>query len=141
MDINSISWDSTLLKVQFSNGKVIAFENITFSEYQQLLSCLTAADKPSIVLVFEKVALFTVEQPFLLQRICYGSVSILDGHIIKLSEVVLSECLSEILFLIKLKFYVISKTLESPWNKVFLQLSKTAANSLFKPVIAYNSLF
>ena len=26
MDINSISWDSTLLKVQFSNGKVIAFE-------------------------------------------------------------------------------------------------------------------
>ncbi len=44
MDINSISWDSTLLKVQFSNGKVIAFENITFSEYQQLLSNLTAAD-------------------------------------------------------------------------------------------------
>ena len=39
MDINSISWDSTLLKVQ-----VIAFENITFSEYQQLLSSLTAAD-------------------------------------------------------------------------------------------------
>ena len=61
MDINSISWDSTLLKVQFSNEKVIAFENITFSEYQQLLSSLTAADKPSIVLVFEKVALFTVE--------------------------------------------------------------------------------
>ena len=56
---------------------------------QQLLSCLTAADKPSIVLVFEKVALFTVEQPFLLQRICYSSVSILDGHIIKLSEVIL----------------------------------------------------
>lgn len=48
MDINSISWDSTLLKVQFSNGKVIAFENITFSEYQQLLSYLTAADKLSI---------------------------------------------------------------------------------------------
>lgn len=37
MDINSISWDSTLLKVQF----------------------------------------------------CYSSVSILDGHIIKLSEVIL----------------------------------------------------
>ena len=50
-------------------------------------------------------------------------------------------CLSEILFLIKLKFYVISKTLESPWNKVFLQLSKTAANSLFEPIWAYNSLF
>ena len=44
MDINSISWDSTLLKVQFSNEKVIAFENITFSEYQQLLSSWTAAD-------------------------------------------------------------------------------------------------
>ena len=26
MDINSISWDSTLLKVQFSNEKVIAFD-------------------------------------------------------------------------------------------------------------------
>ena len=38
MDINSISWDSTLLKVQFSNGKVMVYENITFSEYQQLLS-------------------------------------------------------------------------------------------------------
>lgn len=44
MDINSISWDSTLLKVQFSNGKVMVYENITFSEYQQLLSSLTAAD-------------------------------------------------------------------------------------------------
>lgn len=54
-------------------------------------------------------------------------------------------CLSEFLFLIKLKFYVISKTLESPWNKVFLQLSKTAAYtaaySLFELIIAYNSLF
>ena len=30
MDINSISWDSTLLKVQFSNEKVIAFENWIF---------------------------------------------------------------------------------------------------------------
>lgn len=44
MDINSISWDLTLLKVQFSNGKVMVYENITFSEYQQLLSSLTAAD-------------------------------------------------------------------------------------------------
>ena len=31
--IDSLSWDSTLLKVQFSNGKVIAFENITFSDH------------------------------------------------------------------------------------------------------------
>lgn len=42
--IDSLSWDSTLLKVQFSNGKVMVYENITFSEYQQLLSSLTAAD-------------------------------------------------------------------------------------------------
>ena len=63
-------------------------------------------------------------------------MSILDGHIIKLSEVVLSECLSEFLFLIKFVFYEEIKTLESPYFKVFLQLSKTAANSLFMPVIA-----
>ena len=44
MDINSISWDSCLVLVLLSIGKVIAFENITFSEYQQLLSSLTAAD-------------------------------------------------------------------------------------------------
>ena len=37
MDINSISWDSTLLKVQFSNEKVIAFENITFSNLKLIL--------------------------------------------------------------------------------------------------------
>ena len=44
MDINSISWDSSLLKIQFSNGEVIVYENITFTEYQQLLSYLTAVD-------------------------------------------------------------------------------------------------
>jgi hypothetical protein len=32
-------------------------------------------------------------------------------------------CLSEFLFLIKYEFYEEIKTLESPWNKVFLQLS------------------
>lgn len=60
MDINSISWDSTLLKVQFSNGKVIAFENITFSEYQQLLSCLTAANKPSIEAMLNELEMYHV---------------------------------------------------------------------------------
>ena len=60
MDINSISWDSTLLKVQFSNGKVIAFKNITFSEYQQLLSCLTAADKPSIEAMLNELEMYHV---------------------------------------------------------------------------------
>lgn len=60
MDINSISWDSTLLKVQFSNGKVIAFENITFSEYQQLLSCLTAADKLSIEAMLNELEIYHV---------------------------------------------------------------------------------
>lgn len=60
MDINSISWDSTLLKVQFSNGKVIAFENITFSEYQQLLSDLTAADKPSIEAMLNELEMYHV---------------------------------------------------------------------------------
>lgn len=44
MDIKNVSWDSTLLKVQFSNGKVMVYENITFSEYQQLLSSLTATN-------------------------------------------------------------------------------------------------
>ena len=42
--IDSLSWDSSLLKIQFSNGEVIVYENITFTEYQQLLSSLTAAD-------------------------------------------------------------------------------------------------
>lgn len=60
MDINSISWDSTLLKVQFSNGKVIAFENITFTEYQQLLSCLTAANKPSIEAMLNELEMYHV---------------------------------------------------------------------------------
>lgn len=60
MDINSISWDSTLLKVQFSSGKVIAFENITFSEYQQLLSYLTAADKLSIEAMLNELEMYHV---------------------------------------------------------------------------------
>lgn len=60
MDINSISSDSTLLKVQFSNGKVIAFENITFSEYQQLLSYLTAADKLSIEAMLNELEMYHV---------------------------------------------------------------------------------
>ena len=60
MDINSISWDSTLLKVQFSNGKVIAFENITFSEYQQLLSYLTAVDKLSIEAMLNELEMYHV---------------------------------------------------------------------------------
>lgn len=58
MDINSISWDSTLLKVQFSNGKVIVYENITFTEYQQLLSDLTAADKPSIEAMLNELEMY-----------------------------------------------------------------------------------
>lgn len=60
MDINSISWDSTLLKVQFSNEKVIAFENITFTEYQQLLSYLTAADKQSIEAMLNELKMYHV---------------------------------------------------------------------------------
>ena len=60
MDINSISWDSTLLKVQFSNGKVIAFENITFYEYQQLLSYLTAADNLSIEAMLNELEMYHV---------------------------------------------------------------------------------
>lgn len=60
MDINSISWDSTLLKVQFSNGKVIVYENITFTEYQQLLSCLTAANKPSIEAMLNELEMYHV---------------------------------------------------------------------------------
>ena len=60
MDINSISWDSTLLKVQFSNGKVIVYENITFTEYQQLLSDLTAADKPSIEAMLNELEIYHV---------------------------------------------------------------------------------
>ncbi len=55
--IDSLSWDSSLLKIQFSNGEVMVYENITFTEYQQLLSYLTAGNKPSIVLVFERVTL------------------------------------------------------------------------------------
>lgn len=60
IDINSISWDSTLLKVQFSNGKVIVYENITFTEYQQLLSDLTAADKPSIEAMLNELEIYHV---------------------------------------------------------------------------------
>ena len=60
MDINSISWDSTLLKVQFSNEKVMVYENITFTEYQQLLSCLTAANKPSIEAMLNELEMYHV---------------------------------------------------------------------------------
>ena len=60
MDINTLSWDSTLLKVQFSNGKVIVYENITFTEYQQLLSDLTAADKPSIEAMLNELEMYHV---------------------------------------------------------------------------------
>lgn len=60
MDINSISWDSTLLKVQFSNGKVMVYENITFTEYQQLLSYLTAADKLSIEAMLNELEMYHV---------------------------------------------------------------------------------
>lgn len=58
--IDSLSWDSSLLKIQFSNGKVIAFENITFSEYQQLLSSLTAADKLSIEAMLNELEMYHV---------------------------------------------------------------------------------
>ena len=58
--IDSLSWDSSLLKIQFSNGKVIVYENITFTEYQQLLSCLTAADKPSIEAMLNELEMYHV---------------------------------------------------------------------------------
>ena len=60
MDINSISWDSTLLKIQFSNGEVIVYENITFTEYQQLLSCITAVDKLSIEAMLNELEMYHV---------------------------------------------------------------------------------
>ena len=60
MDINSISWDSTLLKVQFSNGKVMVYENITFSEYQQLLSRLTAADIQLTKAILDEMEMYHV---------------------------------------------------------------------------------
>ena len=60
MDINSISWDSSLLKIQFSNGEVMVYENITFSEYQQLLSYLTAADKLSIEAMLNELEMYHV---------------------------------------------------------------------------------
>ena len=31
--IDSLSWDSSLLKIQFSNGEVIVYENITWIGY------------------------------------------------------------------------------------------------------------
>lgn len=58
--IDSLSWDSSLLKIQFSNGEVIVFENITFSEYQQLLSSLTAADKLSIEAMLNELEMYHV---------------------------------------------------------------------------------
>ncbi|MBU5416833.1 KTSC domain-containing protein [Anaerobutyricum soehngenii] len=58
--IDSLSWDSSLLKIQFSNGEVIVYENITFTEYQQLLSDLTAADKPSIEAMLNELEMYHV---------------------------------------------------------------------------------
>lgn len=58
--IDSLSWDSSLLKIQFSNGEVIVYENITFTEYQQLLSCLTAANKPSIEAMLNELKMYHV---------------------------------------------------------------------------------
>lgn len=60
MDINSISWDSSLLKIQFSNGEVMVYENITFTEYQQLLSYLTAADKQLIEAMLNEMEMYHV---------------------------------------------------------------------------------
>ena len=58
--IDSLSWDSSLLKIQFSNGEVMVYENITFSEYQQLLSYLTAADKLSIEAMLNELEMYHV---------------------------------------------------------------------------------
>ena len=58
--IDSLSWDSSLLKIQFSNGEVMVYENITFTEYQQLLSSLTAADKPSIEAMLDELKMYHV---------------------------------------------------------------------------------
>ena len=60
--IDSLSWDSSLLKIQFSNGEVMVYENITFTEYQQLLSCLTAADKPSIEAIFNELEMYELKE-------------------------------------------------------------------------------
>lgn len=58
--IDSLSWDSSLLKIQFSNGEVIVYENITFTEYQQLLSSLTAGNKPSIEAILNELEMYHV---------------------------------------------------------------------------------
>lgn len=58
--IDSLSWDSSLLKIQFSNGEVIVYENITFTEYHQLLSYLTAANKPSIEAMLNELEMYHV---------------------------------------------------------------------------------
>lgn len=58
--IDSLSWDSSLLKIQFSNGEVMVYENITFTEYQQLLSSLTAADKQSIEAMLDELEMYHV---------------------------------------------------------------------------------
>lgn len=58
--IDSLSWDSSLLKIQFSNGEVMVYENITFTEYQQLLSSLTAANKQSIEAMLNELEMYHV---------------------------------------------------------------------------------
>ena len=58
--IDSLSWDSSLLKIQFSNGEVMVYENITFTEYQQLLFCLTAANKQSIEAMLNELEMYHV---------------------------------------------------------------------------------
>lgn len=58
--IDSLSWDSSLLKIQFSNGEVMVYENITLTEYQQLLSYLTAADKLSIEAMLNELEMYHV---------------------------------------------------------------------------------
>lgn len=58
--IDSLSWDSSLLKIKFSNGEVMVYENITFTEYQQLLSYLTAADKLSIEAMLNELEMYHV---------------------------------------------------------------------------------
>lgn len=58
--IDSLSWDSSLLKIQFSNGEVMVYEIIAFTEYQQLLSSLTAANKPSIEAMLNELEMYHV---------------------------------------------------------------------------------
>ena len=58
--IDSLSWDSSLLKIQFSNGEVMVYENITFTEYQQLLSSLTVANKQSIEAMLNELEMYHV---------------------------------------------------------------------------------